>query len=310
MDNTINIFSVTDDNYAPYCGVMLTSVFENNKHHSFNVFIFISEPLKKRNQSKFQRLGKKYGNSIEFIYVDDSSIRKHSIAGRWSIATFYKLFLDDLLPESVHKVLYLDGDLVVTGDLSGLWNININEYALAAVPDINFEDCPRRFKYPIEAGCFNGGVLLINRDYWRNKSVGQRCLDFFDNQHDKIVVGEQDVMNAVLWKEIHTLPLTYNYQIQFLRETIFNAWAPSMQKEVLETFESPCIIHYAYDIKPWAVLYHGLPFYKEWKLYKNKSPWSCLFPTFPKRKTINWLIKIYIVWPLRIMKRDPVFINV
>lgn len=310
MNETINIFSVADDNFAPYCGIMLTSVFENNKKYLFNVFILANQSFKKDNVDKYCKLEKKYGHKIQFVIIDDSLIRKQSnVDVRWTITTYYKLYAH-LLPDSIHKVLYLDGDIIVTGDLSQLWNTDIDNYALAAIPNIKFYDCPKRFHYPIEAGCFNGGVLLMNLDYWRKYNISQSCMLFLGENSDKIKTAEQDILNAVLWDKKRFLPLTYNYQVMFLLDPIFNSQSPDRKKEILETYNSPCIIHYAYDIKPWSVVYSIMPFYKEWQSYKKKSPWSKLFPTLPKKKKINWLIKLFIFFPLGIMKFDTGFIQV
>lgn len=304
MNDTINIFSVTDDVFAPYCGVMLTSVFENNRDSIFNVFIFVSKPLEKRNTDRYERLAKKYGHSIQFVIVDDSPIRRHPLSGRWPIATFYKLFACQALPESVTKVLYLDGDIILTGDLSGLWNTDISDVAVAAVPNIRFEDCPRRFNYPVEAGCFSAGVMLINLDFWRKNSIDQQFLDAYDKNYEKIRVGDQDILNVVLWEEKRHLPLTYNFQIQFLVKDIYQLQSPDRQEEILETSKSPLVIHYANAIKPWDLLGYGMPYYKVWQSYKKKSPWSKLLPTVPKHKTVNWLVKRYVLWPLGIKRQD------
>jgi len=311
MNETINIFSVADDNFAPYCGIMLTSVFENNKNHSFNVFILVNQLFKKNNADKYHKLERKYGHKIEFVIVDDSVFKKHinQEGSRWVIATYYKLLVGSL-PDTIHKVLYLDGDIIVTGDLSELWNTDIDYFALAAIPDVRLNDGPKRFRYPVEAGYFNGGVYLINLDYWRKNNMGQRCLSFLEENSDKIELEDQDIMNAFFWDKKIFLPLTYNYQILYLTNTIFNSQTPERQKEILETYNSPCIIHYGYCVKPWCVNYTRMPFYKEWKKYKKKSPWFYMLPTLPKRKKINWLIKLFVLVPLGIMKYDTGFIQV
>lgn len=306
MSDTINIFSVTDDNYAPYCGVMLTSVFENNKSHSFNVYILIGKPLSKRNQRKFHKLETKYGNSIEFVNVDINDIKELLLPNRWSVATFYKVFAGDLLPESIDKVLYLDGDMIVTGDLAELWNIDITGQALAVVQDycISRVRGQYRLQYPAEAGYFNGGMLLINLDYWRLNNVGQRCLTYIKNNYDKLIICDQDVLNAVLWDEKRFVSIKYNYLITYLRDKFYNCQSPDVQKEIIKFSKSPLIIHYGFMIKPWSVVYYHLPFSEEWKSYKRISPWSHKLPSAPQNKSINWIIKRYVLWPLGIMKPD------
>ena len=45
-DNTINILCATDEKYAPYCGVMLTSFLENHKAFHTEVFIIVKSRMK------------------------------------------------------------------------------------------------------------------------------------------------------------------------------------------------------------------------------------------------------------------------
>lgn len=35
----INIVCATDDNYVPYCDIMQTSLFENNRTHDIAVYV-------------------------------------------------------------------------------------------------------------------------------------------------------------------------------------------------------------------------------------------------------------------------------
>ena len=48
-----NILCATDDNYVPYCGIMLTSLFENNKEADINVYI-LTENLNDINKEKIK----------------------------------------------------------------------------------------------------------------------------------------------------------------------------------------------------------------------------------------------------------------
>ena len=180
MSETINILCATDDYFAPYCGIMLTSVFENNQKHKCCVYIFISQPLKKKNTKRFVKLGDKYGQTISFIQVDISSYNYDQLiheGDRVSVATFYRLYAGELLPQSVNRVLYLDGDIIVTGDLSQLWGIDMTGRAVAAVDDAVFANKrPKELHYPEEAGYFNAGVLLMNLDYWRKNDIGKMLI--------------------------------------------------------------------------------------------------------------------------------------
>lgn len=302
---TINILCATDANYVPYCGVMLTSVFESNKHTRVDAYILTDTPLPAKAQRQFAQLAEKYGNSINYLLIDKSFLEKFPIKGMsyWSIATYYRLYASELLPESVHRILYLDCDIIVRGDLSPLWQLDLTDKAAGGVSDI-FEywgEFQRRLHYPMEAGYFNAGVLLINVDYWRKHNIGQQCLEFLKNHYDWIEANDQDVLNAVLWDKKLRLPVTYNYQVQFLADYFYHKEEPELQAEIWNTKDNPIVIHYAVPTKPWNVLYYQMPYKKIWWQYKRLSPWWYILPSLPKRKTVNYLIKRYLLWPFGIM---------
>jgi len=312
-DSTLNILCATDDNYVPYCGIMITSLFENNKDSKVCVYIMIDKPLSAKNTISFSRLAMTYGQQIELLMVDKSFLLNFPIKGMnyWSIATYYRLYAAELLPKFINRVLYLDCDIIITGSLASLWEIDMKDKACASVPDIFiFSDvCQRRLRYSVVDGYFNAGVLLMNLKYWRSNLIGQKCLCYLEDHYDLIEANDQDVLNAVLHDKNIALPLSYNYQIQFLSKYFYNLQNDEMRQQILEAYNNPRIIHFAYQIKPWNVLYYKRPFADVWMKYKDISLWKHTFPTFPQRKCFNWLVKRFIMWPLGLMKYDSGFIK-
>ena len=47
------VLCATDDRYAPYCGIMLTSLLENNKELNLKVYVFVNGELSNSNKHKF-----------------------------------------------------------------------------------------------------------------------------------------------------------------------------------------------------------------------------------------------------------------
>lgn len=315
MNNkNINILCATDENYAPYYGVMLTSLFENNKGETVNVYVIVNKVFNKRLLRQYHKLEDKYGQKISFIYINDEFLKRYPIktGGYWTIVTYYRMYVAELLPETIDKILYLDCDMIVTANLSRIWDIDLSGKAIAAISNIHMysDDYQRRLGYPPEASYFNGGTLLINVDYWRKNQIGQQCRTYLENNYNKIVLYDQDILNAVLWdKKIH-IPLTYNFQIRFLLKEIFSRQSQETKNEIIDTIHNPCIIHYALNIKPWSAIYYKMPYSEKWKYYKRLSPWAHMPETFPRRKFINWFIKRYIMWPVGLMKYGPDFIDV
>lgn len=295
----MDILCATDDCFAPYCGIMLTSLFENNKNHRCRVFIIVGRPLKRKNARRLMNLGKSYGQQLSFITIDDSCLQRFPKL-RNSLVTYYRLFAAELLPKSVNKVLFLDTDIIVTGDLSPLWEIDLTDKAVAVATERAWlaESRPEELHYPIDAGYFNAGVLLMNLDFWRRKSIGQQCLSFLDNHYDILKYHDQDVLNAVLWDKKIMLPIAFNFQMDFLKKDVFTSEHSKVQEVILEALRVPSIIHFSGSMKPWSIVYYRKPFHGTWKSYKKLSPWSNVPETYPKRKALNWLIKRFIMWPL------------
>lgn len=302
----MDILCATDDCYAPYCGVMLTSLFENNKNHQCRVFIFVSQPLKRKNTRRFTKLSESFGQQLSFITVDDAVLQRAPRLNN-SLTTYYRLFAEKLLPDSVKKVLYLDVDLIVTRDLSPLWDIEIAGKAIAAVTDIALvaEDRPKELHYPVEAGYFNAGVLLMNLDYWRRNRIGQQILSFLENHYNILRSYDQDVLNAVLWDKKRLLPISFNLQIHFLKKDVFDH--EQFQEAILEAYNAPSIIHFS-GLKPWSIAYYGKPFHKTWDFYKKLSLWSHVPSSRPERKVVRWLIKRFVLWPLGVYNSASDFI--
>ena len=72
MEDIINILCATDNNYAPFCGIMLTSLFESNKDCHFDVYVLIDNDVSTLSRNKFSKLGEKYGNGVNLMTVDNS----------------------------------------------------------------------------------------------------------------------------------------------------------------------------------------------------------------------------------------------
>ena len=104
-----NILCATDDNYVPYCGIMLTSLFENNKELKLCIYI-LAEHLSDKSRNEFATLARNYCQRIEIITVENEVFNKCPIrpGDHVSIVTYYRLLAPILLPSNIDTILYLD----------------------------------------------------------------------------------------------------------------------------------------------------------------------------------------------------------
>lgn len=116
----IHIACNIDANFMQHCAVTLVSLFENNKSADICVHI-VAPSLSEENQQILRNLVASYGNDIRFYFPPEDLLSCFAIkkfGKRISMATYYRCMFSAILPDDVEKVLYLDCDIVVLGDIS------------------------------------------------------------------------------------------------------------------------------------------------------------------------------------------------
>lgn len=113
--------------------------------------------------------------------------------------------LADLLPEMPDKLLYLDIDMMIGGDLSKLYNIDITDYEYAAVKE----------KYGcwiIRPDYINAGMLLLNMKKIKETKLLEKARTLIKTR--KMLFADQD---AIFWSTTKKklLPRIYNEQSKF-----------------------------------------------------------------------------------------------
>ena len=274
----MNILLSTDNNYVMPTGVLMHSIGENNTD-AVDYHVLVNEDFSDESRKTLQTIAQRYASSINFYVVDSQMVKDlpfghDDMPQHVSIATYYRLFITKILPPTVHKILYLDGDMLVLKSLKSLWETNIDGYALAVVHDMDepMHLSEHRFPQLRDKGYFNAGLLLINLDYWRKHACYKRFMDFVKDHYDKIIFHDQDVLNCVLYDEKKWLPLTYNFQNGFILADRYKRHDLRLASEIDSCKYNPSIIHYTVNKKPWHVsCFH--PYRQLWRDYKAMSCW-------------------------------------
>jgi lipopolysaccharide biosynthesis glycosyltransferase len=219
----INVLCATDNNYAPYCGIMLTSLLESNRDCGFAVFIFVDGCLSDTNYKKYKKLEQKYACEVHIMTIDDKllegcpinhqrDVDNHSWVSR---PTYYRLLASELLPKEIQKVIYLDCDIAVVGNIKPLWNVDLTGKAIAGVTDCDEEKNRNRLGLSSHSTYINAGVALYNLEYWRENHVSESFFEYIRENEAKLLLMDQDVVNGVLYDKMQILPERYNFQVAF-----------------------------------------------------------------------------------------------
>ena len=188
--------------------------------------------------------------------------------------TFARYFIPDFVTED--KVLYLDSDLIVTGDLTDLFELDLGENYLAAA----------RSCFGAGLG-FNAGVLLINNKKWRSENIRQQLIELTEKEHENVKEGDQSILNMLFKDQYSLLEDKYNFQIGFD--------AGAAEKNHAFIFEIPLtplpkILHYISPDKPWKQFSVGR-LREEWWKYSFME-WSYIVSSW-KEKGVFYSADIY-----------------
>ena len=188
--------------------------------------------------------------------------------------TFARYFIPDFVTED--KVLYLDSDLIVTGDLTNLFELDLGENYLAAA----------RSCFGAGVG-FNAGVLLINNKKWKLDNIRQKLVELTEKEHENVGEGDQSILNILFQNSCYQLEDTYNFQIGFD--------AGAAEKNHAFIFEIPLtplpkILHYISPDKPWKQFSVGR-LRNEWWKY-SLMEWSYIVSSW-KEKGVFYSADIY-----------------
>lgn len=135
-----------DGRYSKFTGTSMLSIFENvsTPPPSVTVHILHDNTLSYNNWRNFIYIAGRYGQRVEFHNVEQLCTDKIQfiqeklssyLGTRFSIGAFYRLMIKHIGLRDVSKMIYLDADTIVNLDLQELWNYQMENFALAAVPE-------------------------------------------------------------------------------------------------------------------------------------------------------------------------------
>ncbi|BBD58573.1 glycosyl transferase family 8 [Nostoc sp. HK-01] len=257
----IFLVCAADNNYAMPLAVTVRSALANLKSKRKISLLIIDGGISKSNKKKIIKSFSPEQIDIYWVQPDNKIFENLVLSRHLTISCYYRLLITEFLPQEVNKAIYLDSDMVVTGDLEELWNIDIaDNYVLAVQDDVqlyismstglrNYQDhglSPDR-KY------FNSGLLVINLEKWRTENIGLKVISYL-RENIEYAPDDQDGLNAVMagkWGELHPkwnqMPRVYNY--------LSSEDSPYPEDIYQEMLHNPGIIHFTNAPKPW---YSGL----------------------------------------------------
>ena len=242
MKPVIPVFFATDNNYAPVVAITLESILENCSKDYFYHFHVLTTDLDKSYEEKL----KKYESEdvkIEFISLRETLTKikvKFHLRDYYSIETYYRFFIANMYPQ-YDKVLYMDCDIVVLGDIAELYNNDITNLYLAASPEevmaevkVFGDYVEKALDVPV-AEYFNAGIMVMNLAEFRKDNIEKKFFEMI-NRFRFRVTQDEDYLNVLCKGKTKILDLGWN-------KTAF--------KNDKFDDKNLKLIHYKINWKPW-----------------------------------------------------------
>ena len=142
------------------------------------------QPLTEKHRKYLEDIIKEKNKKSCVTLIDITNLYKSSMLNSKNLKNHFtpyaqlRLFAD-MIPELPEKLIYLDTDTIVNGDLNELFSVDITDYEIACVDDLYNWLNPYRWKVK---HYFNSGVLLMNMKNIKSSNLFKNSRDLVANK--------------------------------------------------------------------------------------------------------------------------------
>lgn len=305
-EGIVNIVYSSSDYYSQCTGISIYSLLKNNQDvPEINIYL-LETAISESNKNKIIDITKQFGRQIKIIDAQkqfEEYVKKLNFKYmRGTYNTYARVILNAWFGD-LDKVLLIDSDTLVLGSIKELWETNMDEYLIGAVPEIAMYSPYSTYEDNELVGLcnpyFNMGIVLCNLKLWREKEIDILIENKIKNYNGDFKIADQSILNYSINNQMKRLHLKFNYYASvhavkystlmkvFSRRQIFD------EKEFLEAREKPVILHFvghAFE-RPW--FRRSTSVYQDIYLsYREETPWTGT-PLLSMPKTTSWVFGLY-----------------
>lgn len=268
----MNIMISINREYMKYACVMLMSLKQHHKDILLSVYILHNELTDEDFLQMDEIIGSE-GIELIPIFIPEGTVKEFQI-GNWPEVAAYRLLVTDLFAGSLERILHLDVDILITGDISEFYNASFEGHYLVACEDFLTDEekhrrC-RKFGKEESSSFFNSGVLLFN--------VSKLSADgFYYAVYADIIKKYPDI--NIEYPDQDMLNVLFNDKTKYMDSIKYN-YAPIfyMMYDREPYYDSPeelekncCIVHMCIGSKPWENI-SRMAADKLWWKYAARTP--------------------------------------
>jgi len=295
----ITLVYSSDDNYAMHMAISMMSV---ERHTSSKIKFIIFESGISLKSKKF--IAEHIKSDVEYVTIDAESFSHFPITIDYiSVTTYFRLKILSYLKD-VSRIIYIDVDALVGGDISELWAESLNGKAVGAILDptieIFFQDYKSLIGLPSDHYYFNAGILLMDLDRLRVVDFDERVDHYFLTYSKRIKYQDQDILNGALIGEVCYLNPRYNYMPSHrkLMKRKHSGKRNTYPDGVVMSKYPLVISHFCGGRKPWSIhcVHDGFQIYQSLvrltpsnKIYENNNENLLLYKRLLMKLRQRWV---------------------
>ncbi len=257
------LFFACEESYAPFFGVSLESIRDHaDENRNYVIKCLYTGNIEKETRDTITGEYSKGNIDVEFVDITDDIkdvFGKLHTRDYYTKTTYYRLFIPRLYPE-YDKVLYLDSDIVLKTDVAELYDVELGENYVGAIPDESvqlikeFQDyTENRIRVRSYKEYFNAGVLLMNCRVLREINFEKLFITLLGKVTFN-VAQDQDYLNAICKGKVRFIGAEWDKM----------PISPDIVRE-----EDVKLIHFNLSFKPWRT--SGIMYEDAFWHYSDKS---------------------------------------
>ena len=265
----VPVVFAADDGYVPMVTTTVRSMLDNADKTRFYDIVILTSNISWEHQELMRENLTAGADNVSLRFHDVSAvIDQYDLATNnehIGIETYYRFIIQLVMP-GYDKVLYLDSDLIVEGDVAELYDTELGDNLLAATRDVdylgnlNMNDGIRlaytksKLKMSNPYDYFQAGVLLLNIRAMSEAYTTAQWLEFASVRD--YIYDDQDVLNTHCQGRVLYLDQAWNVMHDCCGRVgnVFTFAPADVFKAYMAARNLPKIRHYAGCDKPWSLV--------------------------------------------------------
>lgn len=286
----VNVAFCFDENMGMLAGVSIMSLIYHARR-PVDIYCVVPSDFSTAMRGELTRMVHEFNPMHQITFLNANHDFDASVTKQYTTGIYYRFMLVKLLPAHIDRIIYLDADTTVCGDLGELFDGDMGKNLIAGV-----RDGGQNRPWPSNPnGYINSGVLVMNireirrtkiYDVWRQLSMS-----------DEFSYPDQDILNKTCDGRIQYVGPAYNYMCgDGTRLDRAGEMGIYTRDELASAHKNPMIIHYILR-QPWRGRENAMghiwwryaamtPFYHAFRAKLDQRPnttrqWILIFNMIP-----------------------------